>query len=93
MGRPARAAPTRAQKAAETRRRNARRATYRSIGQLLVVLVGGALAGGLAILAALPDASGPVPPVATLVTAAIVGAATLTVARRLRPIAQGRSRR
>ena len=82
-----------AAKRARTRRRKARRATVRSTGQLLVILVGGAVAGGLAVLAALPEATEPVPPVATLVAAGLVGLGTLAVARHLRPLAQGRSRR
>jgi hypothetical protein len=51
------------------------------------------LAGGLGIVAALPGATEPVPPAAVLGAAALVAVTTVVVARRLRPIDQGRSRR
>jgi hypothetical protein len=59
----------------------------------MAVLIGGVLAGGLAVAAALPGAVGPVPPVAVLGAAGAVAVATVLVARRLRPLDQGRSRR
>lgn len=93
MGRRSDAASTRAQKAARTRRRNARRATVRATSQLVVVLAGGCLAGGLAVLAAFPAATGPVPSPALLGAAGLVGLGTLLAARHLRPLPQGRSRR
>jgi len=64
----------------------------RSTSQMLVVLVGGVVAGALAVLAALPEASDPVPPVAVLASATVAALATVALARRLRP-RQGRSRR
>jgi hypothetical protein len=89
VGRPTDAATKRAR----TRRRNARRAATRATVQLVAVIVGGLLAGGLAVAAALPGATDPVPPAVTLGTAAFVAVVTLVVARRLRPLDQGRSRR
>jgi hypothetical protein len=58
-----------------------------------VVLAGGLVAGGLAIFAALPEPTGPVPPTAGVVGAAAVAVATVVAARRLRPLPQGRGRR
>ena len=60
---------------------------------MVVVLIGGVLAGGLAIAAALPGAADPLSEQAVLAGAGAVAAATLLAARRLRPIDQGRSRR
>jgi hypothetical protein len=65
----------------------------RSTTQMLVVLLGGVAAGGLAVLAALPAATEPVPPLAVLGGSAVAALATLVLARRLQPIAHGRSRR
>lgn len=85
---------------ARARRRARRRATLvatiRSTGQLVAVLVGGALGGALLVLAALPGATGPLPPVTGLAGAGAVGVVTLMAARRLRPGTEahrGRSRR
>ena len=89
MGRPTDAAAKRAR----TRRRNARRAATRATVQLVAVLVGGVLAGALAVAAALPGAVDPVPSAAVLGGAGVVAVATVLVARRLRPVDQGRSRR
>jgi lysozyme family protein len=89
VGRPTDAATKRAR----TRRRNARCAATRATLQLVVALVGGLLAGGLVITAALPGTTGPIPATATTAAAVAVAVVTVLVARRLRPIDQGRSRR
>ena len=90
MGRPTSAA---AATRARNRRRAARRAATRATVQLVAVLVGGVLAGGLAVAAALPGAADPLPDGAVLAGAGTVALATVWVARRLRPVDQGRSRR
>lgn len=61
--------------------------------QLVAVLVGGVLAGGLLIASAFPEAVGAVPPAAVLGAAGTVAVLTVLVARRLRPLDHGRSRR
>ena len=61
--------------------------------QLVVVLLGGVRAGGLAIAAALPGAADPLSEGTVLAAAGVVAAVTLLTARRLRPLDQGRARR
>ena len=66
---------------------------FMQVGVFVAVLVGGVLAGGLAIADALPGATGPVHSVAVVTAAALVAVATVVVPRRLRPLDQARSRR
>jgi O-antigen ligase len=93
VGSTGRTALSGARKGAQTKRRRARRAAARATVQLLVVLVGGLVSGALAVLAVVPGGTEPIPPGATVVAAGAVAVVTLAGARRLRPVAQGRSRR
>ena len=53
---------------------------------MLVMLVGGVVAGGLAVLAAFPATIDPIPSTACIAAAAVVMLLTFVSARRLQPV-------